>query len=137
MFGILSSPFLLNTAIDHHMGTYCDSDPALLDKFCSSIYVVLESTNVESIYQLYLKSTLQLAEAGFKLRKIITKFRWTSTSYSEESVDGGAGENSISVDDVGTKEPFHIKEDQSYSKSSLATKEEKKPETHKVLGGCS
>ena len=112
------------------MGTYCDSDPAFLEKFCSSIYVddvVLGSTNVESTYQLYLKSRLRLAEVGFKLRKFITKFRWTSTSYSEESVDGGAGENSMSVDNMGTKEPFHTKEDQSYSKSSLATNEKEKP----------
>ena len=51
---------------------------------------------------------------------------------SEERVDRGAGENSMSA----TKEPFHIKEDQSYSKSSLGMKEEEKPETHKGLGGC-
>jgi len=50
-------------------------DPTFVDKFLSSIYVddvVLGSNDVESTYELYVKSKLQLAAAGFKLRKFVT-----------------------------------------------------------------
>ena len=74
VFGVSSSPFLLNATINHHMGTYRDSDPAFVDKFRSSIYVddvVLGWTDVESTYKLYLKSRIRLVEAGLKLRKFM------------------------------------------------------------------
>ena len=35
-------------------------------------YVSLGSNDVESTYELYLKSKSRLAEAGFKLRKFVT-----------------------------------------------------------------
>lgn len=38
VFGVTSSPFLLN-AINHHMEMYRDRDPLFVDKFLSSIYV--------------------------------------------------------------------------------------------------
>ena len=72
VFGVNSSPFLLNATIDHHMWKYQEIDPSFVDKFLSSVYVndvSLGSDDVESIYELYLKSKLRLAEAGFKLRK--------------------------------------------------------------------
>ena len=49
-------------------------DPFLVDKFLSSIYVDDVNSGgggVDSTYELYLKSKLQLAEAGFKF---ITNF---------------------------------------------------------------
>ena len=45
-----------------------------MDKFLSSIYVdnvSLGGDSVDTTYELYLKSKLRLAEAGFKLRKLI------------------------------------------------------------------
>ena len=35
VFGVSSSPFLLNATINHHMGGYHDSDPAFVHKFYS------------------------------------------------------------------------------------------------------
>ena len=75
VFGVSCSPFLLNATINHHMETYRDVDPQFVDKFLSSIYVddvSLGSNNVETTYELYLKSKLRLAQAGFKLRKFVT-----------------------------------------------------------------
>ena len=57
------------------MMTYHESDPVFVDKFLSSIYVddvVSGSGDVESAFQLYLKSRLRLAVAGFKPRKFVT-----------------------------------------------------------------
>ena len=74
-FGVSSSPFLLNATINHHMELYRDCDPLFVDKFISSIYVddvSLGSADVESTYDLYLKSKTRLAEAGFRLRKFVT-----------------------------------------------------------------
>ena len=61
VFGVNSSPFLLNATIDHHMRKYQEIDPSFVDKFLSSVYVddvSLGSNDVESTYELYLKSKL-------------------------------------------------------------------------------
>ena len=68
---MLSSPFLLNAAIKHHIETYHQVDPDLVQQFLSYIYVedlVSESQDVESTYCLYVKSKQQLATAGFRLK---------------------------------------------------------------------
>ena len=57
------------------METYRSIDPTFVDNFLSSIYVddvSLGSSDIETTYELYLKSKSRLAEAGFKLRKFVT-----------------------------------------------------------------
>ena len=57
------------------MEQYRQSDPVFVERFLSSIYVddmVYGTKDVESTYELYLKYKLQLAAAGFKLRKFMT-----------------------------------------------------------------
>ena len=57
------------------METYRDIDPLFVDKFLNSIYVddvSLGADDVESSYELYLKSKFRLSEAGFKLWKFVT-----------------------------------------------------------------
>ena len=67
VFGVSSSPFLLNATIKHHMDTYRTVDHDFVDKFLSSIYVddlVIGSTDVNSAYEFYEKSKRRLAVAG-------------------------------------------------------------------------
>ena len=75
VFGVSSSPFLLNATIRHHMDTYRKLDPKFVGKFLSSIYVddlVSGAENVDSVFEFYQKSREQLAIAGFKLRKFVS-----------------------------------------------------------------
>ena len=39
VFGVSSSPFLLNATIAHHIGQYKSVDPAFVEKFSENIYV--------------------------------------------------------------------------------------------------
>ena len=75
VFGVSSSPFLLNTTIKHHIERYKEADPEFVEKFLRFIYVDdLSSGAPESNkgYELYLKSKLRLAEGGFNLRKFVS-----------------------------------------------------------------
>ena len=141
VFGVSSSPFLLNATINHHMEGYRDSDPGFVDKFCSSIYVddvVSGSTDVESAYRFYLKARLRLGEAGFKLRKFVTnsvELRRLIEKDESTAQEGGAGQHdSTRHTTEETKEPVHVEDDQSYAKTSLGAAVDDKPGTHKVLG---
>ena len=88
VFGVKSSPFLLNATINHHMQSYEHSDPLFVNKFLSSTYVddvSLGAADVDSTYELYLKSKLRLAEAGFKLRRTQPTYVVVSQAMSSHS----------------------------------------------------
>ena len=67
VFGVSSSPFLLNATINHQMESFRETDPAFVDRFLSSIYVddlVSGCNDVQSTYEFYLKSRVRLASAA-------------------------------------------------------------------------
>ena len=73
VFGVSSSPFLLNATISHHLNKYRNRYPDLVDTLMHSIYVddVTFGANTEDeAYQLF--STRLFAEGGFNLRKFVT-----------------------------------------------------------------
>ncbi|XP_068756729.1 uncharacterized protein [Montipora capricornis] len=75
VFGVSSSPFLLNATVRHHVKRYEEEDPEFVQTFLRSVYV--DDLNSggdtdEEAYQLYVKSKLRLAEGGFNLRKFVT-----------------------------------------------------------------
>ena len=75
VFGVSSSPFLLNATIKHHIERYKEADPEFVEKFLRSIYVDNLSSGAPETntgYELYLKSKLRLAEGGFNLRKFVS-----------------------------------------------------------------
>jgi len=77
VFGVSSSPYLLNATLGHHMSKYALSDPEFVKKFLEALYVDDLSTgdrHVGETYQLFLKSKLRILEAGFNMRK------WSSSS---------------------------------------------------------
>ena len=72
VFGVTSSPFLLNATIQHHLQLYCSSKPALVDSLNRSLYVddvVTGADTEDEAYQLYLESKEVLSQGSFNLRK--------------------------------------------------------------------
>ena len=127
VFGVNSSPLLLNATIEHHMRKYQEIDPSFMDKFLSSVYVddiSLGSNNVESTYELYLKSKLRLAEAGFKLRKFVTNSDELRCQVNANEQTAEKQDTAVSVEE----------EDQSYARGSLGTKSDEVEGRHKILG---
>ena len=127
VFGVNSSPFLLNATLDHHIRKYQEIDPLFVDKLLSSVYVddvSLGSNDVDSTYELYLKSKLQLAEAGFKLRKFVTNSDELCCQVNANEQTTERQNTAVSIEE----------EDQSYAKVSLGTKLDEVEGRHKILG---
>ena len=142
MFGLSSSPFLLNATIKHHIEQYEQCDPDFARKFLESIYVddlTSGDSDVDSTFELCVKSKLRLKEAGFNLRKFITNSGELRARIedNERLVSGetgsGAGGN---VDKQVVETPIVDKnvaeeEDMTYSRSFLGSAVE---DVKEVLG---
>ena len=132
MFGLSSSPFLLNATIKHHIEQYEQCDPDFARTFLESIYVddlTSGESDVDSTFELCVKSKLRLKEAGFNLRKFITNSGELRARIedNERLVSGetgsGAGGN---VDKQVVETPIVDKnvaeeEDMTYSRSFLGS----------------
>ena len=117
MFGVSSSPFLLNATIRHHIKQYSHIDPQFVEKFIQSIYVddvTYGSSDVEEAYQLYLSSKNRLAEGGFNLRKFLT---------NSPKLRKRIRENECFTEDKVIKTMI-TEEDELYTKNMLGTKQE-------------
>ena len=72
VFGVSSSPFLLNATIQHHLEQYSHLYPDLIQKLSRSIYVddvVTGADDEEQALQLFVKSKDILKSGNFNLRK--------------------------------------------------------------------
>ena len=72
VFGVTSSPFLLNATVRHHLEQYKDTYPELVEKLIKAMYVddiVTGANNEEAAYQLFNQAKEILREGGFNLRK--------------------------------------------------------------------
>ena len=74
VFGVASSPFLLNATIRHHMESSAESFPYSVHKLQRSMYVddMGGAATEEEAYQLYVESKDMLSKGGFNLRKFLT-----------------------------------------------------------------
>ena len=72
VFGVSSSPFLLNATVRYHLESHVDTHQELVERIQRSIYVddiVSGSTSEEEAYTVYSESKKLLKTAGFNLRK--------------------------------------------------------------------
>ena len=77
VFGVTSSPFLLNATLLKHVTSYEKEDPEFVSLMLRLLYVddlSLSLKEVEEAYQLYLKSRERMNQGGFNLHK------WLSNS---------------------------------------------------------
>ena len=75
VFGVSSSPFLLNATIKHHLEQYNKTSPQFVESFLRSVYVddvSFGANDDDSAYELYMQSKHVLREGGFNLRKFVT-----------------------------------------------------------------
>ncbi|XP_044183283.1 uncharacterized protein LOC122963962 [Acropora millepora] len=75
VFGVTSSPFLLNGTVRHHVSNYKVEDPQFVNDFLSSLYVDDFNGGKDSVheaFQLYSKAKSRMKEGGFNLRKWIS-----------------------------------------------------------------
>ena len=76
VFGVTSSPFLLNAILLKHITSYEREDPEFANQMLRSLYVDDLSLSLEDeAYELYLKSRERMAQGGFNLRKWLTNSR--------------------------------------------------------------
>ena len=78
VFGVTSSPFLLNATLRNHIISYEKKDPEFVSQMLRSLYVddlSLSLADVDQAYQLYLKSRERMSHGGFNLRKWLTNSR--------------------------------------------------------------
>lgn len=125
VFGVSSSPFLLNATVNHHIKGFRDTDAAFTDKFLSSIYVddlVSGAEDVNSAYKFYLKSKVRLSLAGFNLREFVTNSNELRDLIQKNELAISGRAKPMPVKDSQDDEVKHTEEDQSYTKSSLGVK---------------
>ena len=151
VFGVLSSLFLLNATVKHHVEGHKEKDPEFVETFLRSIYVDHLSSGGdtdEEAYKLYIKSKVRLAEGGFNLRKFVTNSpelrkqigdienglhkvgRMLPTG--EDVYDSGILQD-VLVSDRATVE-LVVHEQQSYTKTSLGDAQDSSNSEQKILG---
>ena len=75
VFGVSSSPFLLNATIKYHLELYYDSYPELIERLVHSTYVddiITGASSEDEAFDLYTQVKEILCRGGFNLRKFLT-----------------------------------------------------------------
>ena len=123
VFGVCSSPFLLNATIHHHLSQFQQREPAFVEALLKSLYVddvAGGGQNDEEGLEFYVNAKTKLAAGGFNLRK------FSSNSQKLMRIDGRNCSTLKSDRDEGS-----VSEDlDSFAKSTLNGKSG----TKKVLG---
>ena len=128
VFGVNSSPFILNAVLRHHIESFASHDPEFTSKVVQSFYVddlVSGGQNTEETFGLYKKVKERLQVGGFKLRKWKTNDRMLKEKIEQSENEKGK--------EIETQNISFSSEDSSFSKESLGLPEDKEKAT-KVLG---
>ena len=127
VFGVSSSPFLLNGTLKYHVETFKAVDPKFVDKFSRSIYVddfVSGADEEGELYDLYQKCKVWLNEGGFNMRKFTC-----SCPALQQKIDHQEG---LLLKAIQERRQT-ADNDQTYTESTLGDKQCQQ-ETQRVLG---
>ena len=129
VFGVSSSPFLLNATIKHHVERFASDDPQLVSLFLQSIYVddiVFGADSEEDAYELYSRSKHMLKEGSFNLRKFAT-----NVLSLQQKIDQ---EEELTATEHVAKDQHTGQLDESYAQATLGARQPAKTGIQKVLG---
>ncbi len=124
VFGVSSSPFLLNATIDHHLKLFSSTKPELLRLLLPSIYVddvVAGARDVDAALQMYRDSKGILREGGFNLCKFVTNEPQLQRAINE-------------LEGVPCSPDTDYVDETTYAKSTLGGVQEMSPTDQKVFG---
>ena len=127
VFGVSSSPFLLNATIKHHVEKFSSSHPELVKELLRSIYVddvVFGAHDEESTYKLYTTSKSILESASFNLRKFAT-----NSPTLQQRINEAEG-----VANTETGDPQATSLDETYAKYTLGAMQQVQLGEQKILG---
>ena len=127
VFGVSSSPFLLNATIRHHLEKRSWSQPELVKTLTRSTYVddiVCGAEDDDEAYKLYTESKDILKAGGFKLRKFVTNSRPLQAKIDLNEEVLNASPTSLVVDNS----------EETYTKSTLGNTQRLRLGEQKVLG---
>ena len=133
VFGVSSSPFLLNATIRHHLEKHEAAQPDLIKKLLRSLYVddlASGAEDEEQAFQIFTMSKEILKEAGFNLRKF-----YSNSAALQARVNPDDGKKNPLVRAV-TEETLAVTEEleESYSSSTLGGGQKLRRGEQKVLG---
>lgn len=125
VFGVSSSPFLLNATIRHHLKRYMTTHPELVKRISESIYVddvVSGADTEEEAFAMYQESKAMLRAGGFNLRKFNTN-------------SSGLRELILQEENAGHSSPAcTLNSDETYSKTMLGSAQTVAAGEQKTLG---
>ena len=94
VFGVNSSPFLLNAVLQFHINRYREIDPKFGECMSKGFFVddlVTTHTDVNEAFSLFMKAKERMSEGGFKLRKWKTNDRSLAYKINEDEVESKTG----------------------------------------------
>ena len=127
VFGVSSSPFLLNATIKFHLDRYLESNEEVVRKLLRPTYVddiVTGADSEEAAFDLYAQAKDMFRGGGFNLRKFLTNSREL-----QQQIDSAEGMQHVEPD-----VPKLIYSDETYAKVMLGTSPNKGVGEHKILG---
>ena len=130
VFGVSSSPFLLNATIKYHLEQCLDSYPDLVPNMIESTYVddiVTGASSEDEAFRLYSEAKDLFRCGGFNLRKFLTN----SQQLQRRSNDAESTHISKATR-PGEDNPSYL--DETYVKATLGNLQQSQPEKSKILG---
>ena len=141
VFGVSSSPFLLNATVKHHIEQYREDDPSFVEAVLNSIYVddlISGGENVDNAFKLYEDSRSRLAKANFNLRKITTNSKELQERICQTNqlvtVNNAPDGSNMARADSNKSQQLVQEEQSSYTGSTLGPPLPANDDKQKILG---
>ena len=126
VFGVSSSPFLLNATVRYHLEKFVLDQPDLVSQFLQSLYVddlVSGADTEREAYELFRRSKEMFSSGSFNLRKFTT-----NSPQLQDTIDKTEGNSPV------LHHSQHFEAEESYTKSTVGPHCLLRPGVQKTLG---